>query len=206
MIPTNILNIFINQEPFFLFTVTIVIIAILLIKLLWSELSNIFAFIMKWEAKILIVSIILILMTLYSSVISATSFVSSLTNIANIHISGTTNSLLLLTAVISLGVSALLGIILLFIEGERILSPTLKEIDNIEINNLGKIAIKLLSIASFILAIILAYSILFLAMFPTNITLINTIPIIAQIYILIVASDMMANILIPSFSVVSIKQ
>jgi len=206
MIPTNILNIFINQGPFLLFAVTIVIIAILLLRLFWSELSNIFAFIMKWEAKILIVSIILILMTVYSSVISVTSFVSPLTIITNIHISGTAISLLSASAVIGLSISALLGIVILFIEGERILSPTLKEIENININNLGKIAIKLLSIASFILAIILTYSTIFLAMFPTNITLINIIPLIAQIYILIVAFDMMANILVLFSSVVSNKQ
>ena len=74
-------------------------------------------------------------------------------------------------------------------------SPLTKEIESININNLGKVAIKILDIVSFILSIILVYSILLLAIFPINMTLINTILIISQVYLYIIAFDIIFSIL-----------
>jgi hypothetical protein len=79
-------------------------------------------------------------------------------------------------------------------ESERFVSPLIKEIENVNINNLEKIAIKLLDVTPFILSISLVYSILFLAIFPTSMTLINTILIISQVYLYIIIFDIIFSI------------
>ena len=191
----SLLNTFIEQAPLFLIVTTLYIIATIFVKISKREMSKISNYIIKGISKILIVSLVPILITVYSSIIAAISFVSSSTTITNINITGTANSLLLLSAIISLGVSIILGIAILFIESERFVSPLIKEIENTNINNLGKVAIKILDIASFILSIILVYSILFLAIFPTNMTLINTIIAIPQIYLFIIVFDIIFSIL-----------
>jgi len=191
----SLLNTFIEQAPLFLIVTTLYIIATIFVKISKREMSKISNYIIRGISRILIVSLVPILITIYSSIIAAISFVSSSTTITNINITGTANSLLSLSAIISLGVSIILGIAILFIESERFISPLTKEIENTNINNLGKVAIKLLDIASFVLSIALVYSTLFLAIFPTNMTLINTIIAIPQIYLFIIVFDIIFSIL-----------
>ena len=192
----SLLNTFIEQAPLFLIVTTLYIIATIFVKISKREMSKISNYIIKGISKILIVSLVPILITVYSSIIAAISFVSSSTTITNINITGTANSLLSLSAIISLSISIILGIVILFIESERFISPLTKEIENTNINNLGKVAIKILDIASFILSIALVYSTLFLAIFPTNMTLINTIITIPQIYLFIIVFDIIFSILV----------
>ncbi len=154
MNPINLLSTFTEQAPFLLIITALYIITTIYIRLSKKEVSKISTYIIRGISKILIVSIIPMLAIIYSSIITAT---------------------LSLSAIISLGVSILLGMAILFMESERFISPLTKEIENLSINNWEKIAIKLLDIIQFILSIILVYSILFLAIYPTNMTLINTI-------------------------------
>jgi len=203
MNPLNILNTFVGQAPLFLIAITAYIISAIIIRILKKNISQISAYIMKGLAKMLIVSTIPLLITIYSSTIAVNSFVSSLTNVTNVQIPGATNLLLSLPTVFSLGVSIILGIAILFMESERFVSPLIKEIQNANINNLEKAAIKILDIASFILSIILVYSILLLAIFPTNITLINTLIGIPQIYIFIIVFDLTASIAVFTLNNVS---
>jgi hypothetical protein len=179
----------------FLFMITFYII-IISIKILEKGSFKIFDSFARGFARILIVSVISILITIYSIIITTTSFISSLTTITNIQISGNTSLSLSLIVIISLSILVLLGIAILFMESERFVSPLTKEIENLNINNLGKIAIKLLDIAPFILSIILAYSILFLVIYPTNMTLINTILSISQVYLYIIIFDIIVSTLI----------
>jgi hypothetical protein len=192
----NLLNTFTEQAPIFLVITTIYIIATIFIKVSKKEISAVSSFIIGGIAKLLIVSLIPTLIAVYSSIMAAMSFVSSSTTITNIQISGTTSSLLSLSAIISLGASIILGIAILFMESERFVSPLIKEIESLNVNNLGKIAIKLLNIVPFILSIILIYSILSLAIYPTNMTLINTILIISQVYLYIIIFDIAFSILV----------
>jgi hypothetical protein len=85
---------------------------------------------------------------------------------------------------------------ILFMEGERFELQLIKEVENTNINNLEKIGIKVLDATSFILSIILVYSILLLAIFPINMTLINTIMNISQLYILIIVFNILSSITI----------
>jgi hypothetical protein len=192
MNPLDLLNMFTEQVPIFLVMTTLYIISIIVVRVLKKELSQISTYLVRGIAKIFIVSIIPILISTYSSIITATSFVSSLTTITNIQISEPTGSLLLL-AIISLGISILLGMAILFIESERFMSPL--KIENLNINNLGKIAIKLLNIVPFILSMILVYSILFLAMYPTNMTLIGIILSVSEVYLYIIVFDIIFSTL-----------
>jgi len=191
----SLLNTFTEQAPLFLIVITLYIIATIFVKISKKGISEISNYIIRGISRILIVSLIPILITVYSSIMAAISFVSSSATITNINITGTANSLLSLSAIISLGVSIILGIAILFMESERFVSPLIKEIKNVNINNLKKIAIKLLDFVPFILSIALVYSILFLAIFPTNMTLINTILIISQVYLYIIAFDIIFSIL-----------
>ena len=191
----SLLNTFTEQAPLFLIVTTLYIIATIFVKISKKGISKISNYIIRGISKILVVSLIPILITVYSSIMAAISFVSSSATITNINITGTANSLLSLSAIISLGVSIILGIAILFMESERFVSPLIKEIENTNINNLEKIAIKLLDIVPFILSIALVYSILFLAIFPTNMTLINTILIISQVYLYIITFDIIFSIL-----------
>ena len=190
----SLLNTFTEQAPLFLIAITAYIIAVIIIRVLKKRVSQISAYIMKGLAKMLMVSTIPMLITIYSSAIVVNSFVSSLSNITNVQMPGATNLLLSLPAIFSLGISIILGVAILFMESERFVSPLIKEIENTNINNLGKVAIKLLDIVPFILSITLVYSILFLAIFPTNMTLINTIISIPQIYLYIIAFDIISSI------------
>ena len=191
----SLLNTFTEQAPLFLIVITLYIIATIFVKISKKGISEISNYIIRGISRILIVSLIPILITVYSSIMAAISFVSSSATITNINITGTANSLLSLSAIISLGVSIILGIAILFMESERFVSPLIKEIKNVNINNLKKIAIKLLDFVPFILSIALVYSILFLAIFPTNMILINTILIISQVYLYIIAFDIIFSIL-----------
>jgi len=191
----SLLDTFTEQAPIFLIAITAYIISAIVIRILKKDISQISAYIMKGLAKVLMVSTIPLLITIYSSAIVVNSFVSSLSNITSIQMPGATNLLLSLPTIFSLGVSIILGIAILFMESERFVSPLTKEIESININNLGKVAIKILDIVSFILSIILVYSILLLAIFPINMTLINTILIISQVYLYIIAFDIIFSIL-----------
>jgi hypothetical protein len=191
----SLLDTFTKQAPLFLIVTTAYIISAIIIRVLKKNISSISAYIMKGLAKVLMVSTIPMLITIYSSAIVVNSFVSSLSNITNVQMPGATNLLLSLPAIFSLGVSIILGVAILFMESERFVSPLTKEIENVNINNLEKIAIKLLDIVPFILSIALVYSILFLAIFPTNMTLINTILIISQVYLYIIVFDIIFSIL-----------
>jgi hypothetical protein len=190
----DILNTFTEQIYLFLILITDYIIGVIIIKVSKKGISKIINFIARGVAGYLAVSTISMLITIYSYIVVVNSFVSSLANIVNIHISGTVSSLLLSLAITSLGASILLGIAILFMESERFVSPLIKEIENANINNLGKTAIRLLDIALFILSIILVYSILLLAIFPTNMTLINTIINISQLYIYIITFNIIGYI------------
>jgi len=186
MIPTNILNIFTKQVPSFLIIVTGFIAAIIFVRLSkkgWSELSKI---IINRITKILIASIIPMLTKIYLFILATLSFLSKLIIKFNIYISQKDFLILSLPAIFSLGILILLSVVILFIESERFVSLS-KEIENFE--DWRKIAIKIFDNIPFILAIILAYSAILLAIFPTDITLINTISIIIQIYIFIIALD-----------------
>jgi len=192
----DILSTFTKVAPFFLIPITAYIINIIIMRISKEEISKAYNYIIKRMVEFFIVSIVQALITLYSSTIIVNSFVSSLTNITNIYILEAINPSLSLSAIISLSVSIILGIAILSIESERFVSPLIKEIENININNLGKVAIKLLDIISFILSVILVYSILLLAIFPTNITLISTIIDISQLYIYILIFDILSSIIV----------
>jgi hypothetical protein len=181
----NLLNTFTEQAPFLLIITALYIITIIYIKVLKKEIYKLSTYIIRGISKILIVSIIPTLIIIYYSIIAATSFVSS----------SVTSSSLSLLAIISLNVSILLGIVILFMESERFISSLTKEIENLNINNWEKITIKLLNVIQFILSIILIYSILFLAIYPTNIILINIILIISQVYLFMIIFDMIFSIL-----------
>jgi hypothetical protein len=174
MNPINLLNTFTKQVSFLLIITALYIITTIYIRLSKKEVSKISTYIIRGISKILIVSIIPMLAIVYSSIITAT---------------------LSLFAIISLNVSILLGIAILFMESERFVSPLTKEIENLNINNWKKIAIKLLDIVQFILSIILVYSILFLTIYPTNMILINTILVIPQVYLFMITFDMIFSIL-----------
>jgi len=189
MNPLDILNTFTGQAPIFLIAITAYIISAIIIRILKKNISQISAYIMKGLTKVLIVSTIPLLITIYSSAIAVKSFISSLSNVTNVQIPGAINLLSSLPAIFSLGVSIILGIAILSMESERFVSPLTKEIESANINNLGKVAIKILDIASFILSIILVYSILLLAIFPTNMTLINILISIPQIYLFVIVFD-----------------
>jgi hypothetical protein len=172
--PINLLNTFTKQVSFLLIITALYIITTIYIRLSKKEVSKISTYIIRGISKILIVSIIPMLAIVYSSIITAT---------------------LSLFAIISLNVSILLGIAILFMESERFVSPLTKEIENLNINNWEKIAIKLLDIVQFILSIILVYSILFLTIYPTNMILINMILVIPQVYLFMITFDMIFSIL-----------
>ncbi len=174
MNPINLLNTFTKQVSFLLIITALYIITTIYIRLSKKEVSKISTYIIRGISKILIVSIIPMLAIVYSSIITAT---------------------LSLFAIISLNVSILLGIAILFMESERFVSPLTKEIENLNINNWEKIAIKLLDIVQFILSIILVYSILFLTIYPTNMILINMILVIPQVYLFMITFDMIFSIL-----------
>jgi len=182
----SLLNTFTEQAPLFLIVITIYIIITIIMRISKKEVSKISNFIINGIVRLLIVLTIPTLITIYSSMIA-------INNITNIYIFGTVNSLSSLSAIISLGVSIILGIAILFMESERFVSPLI--VENVNINNLGKVAIKLLDIIPFILSIVLIYSILFLVIFPTNIILISTIFIISQVYLYIIAFDIIFFIL-----------
>jgi len=189
MILLSLLDTFIKQIYLLLILATVYIISVIITRILKKKEPRVYYYIVREIAKLLIVSVIPVLITLYSSIIT-------ITNIANIHISETVNLLLSLSAIISLGVSIILGIAILFMEGERFESQLIKEVENTNINNLEKIGIKLLDATSFILSIILVYSILLLAIFPTNTTLINAIMAIPQIYLYIIVFNILSSITI----------
>ena len=196
MNPLDMLNTFVGQALLFLIVTTAYIISAIVIRILKKNISQISSYIMNGLAKILIVLTIPLLITIYSSAIAVNSFVSSLSNITNINIAGAANLLLSLPAIFSLGVSIILGIAILFMESERFVSPLTKEIQNANINNLEKVAMKILDIASFVLSIILVYSILLLAIFPANMILINTLIAIPQIYLYIIVFDIIFSIIV----------
>jgi len=196
MNPLDMLNTFVGQALLFLIVTTAYIISAIVIRILKKNISQISSYIMKGLAKVLIVLTIPLLITIYSSAIAVNSFVSSLSNITNINIAGAANLLLSLPAIFSLGVSIILGIAILFMESERFVSPLTKEIQNANINNLEKVAMKILDIASFVLSIILVYSILLLAIFPANMILINTLIAIPQIYLYIIVFDIIFSIIV----------
>ena len=168
MNPINLLNTFTKQAHFFLIITALYIIAIIYIRLSKKEACKLSTYIIRGISRILIVSVIPMLAIVYSSIITAT---------------------LSLSAIISFNIFILLGIAILFMESERFASPLTKEIENLNINNWKKIVIKLLDVVQFILSIILVYSILFLAIYPTNMILINTILVIPQVYMYIIAFD-----------------
>jgi len=196
MNPLDMLNTFVGQALLFLIVTTAYIISAIVIRILKKNISQISSYIMNGLAKVLIVLTIPLLITIYSSAIAVNSFVSSLSNITNINIAGAANLLLSLPAIFSLGVSIILGIAILFMESERFVSPLTKEIQNANINNLEKVAMKILDIASFVLSIILVYSILLLAIFPANMILINTLIAIPQIYLYIIVFDIIFSIIV----------
>jgi len=182
----NILNTFTEQTPLFLILITAYIISAIIIRVSKKEVSKISNFIINGIVRLLIVSTIPMLIAIYSSMIA-------INNITNIHIFGTVNSLSSLSVIFSLGISIILGIAILFMESERFVSPLI--VENININNLGKIAIKLLDIVPFILSIILIYSILFLAIYPTSMVLIDTILSISELYLFIIVFDVIFSII-----------
>jgi len=186
MNPLDILNTFIKVIPFFLIPITAYIISTIITRVLKKEVSKAYNYIIKRTAELYIVSIIPVFITIYSSI----------TNITNIYILETINPLSSLLAIISFFASITLGIAILSMESERFVSPLIKEIENMNINNLGKVVIKLLDIISFILSIILVYSILLLTIFPTNVTLINIITNIPRVYLYIIIFDIISLILI----------
>lgn len=194
MIPLNIFNVSIKDIFLILIIITFYIIATIITRILKTSITEISKLIIKGLVRLFIVSTVPILLSAYSFIITTASFVSQLTTITNIHIIGT--SLLSLLAIIILSISIILGIAILFIESERFISPLSKEIEDINLNNLEKIAIKLLDIVPFILAIIIIYGILFLAIYPTNMTLINIILNILQVYIFIIIIDIIASIIV----------
>ena len=195
MNPLSLLNTLTEQVYLLLILITAYIISVIINRVSKKEISKIIInFIAMGMAGSLVVSTILMLITIYSYTAIVNSFVSSLANITSIHISETVSSLLSSLATTSLGASIILGIAILFIESERFASPLIKEIKNLNINNLEKVAIKLLDIVPFILSIIVVYSILFLAIFPTNMVLINTIIDTSQLYIYIIAFDIISSI------------
>ena len=189
----NLLNIYIKQVPFLLIIMTLYIISTIFIRISKKKISEISTYIMEGMTKILVVSSISSLISVYYYVTNAISFISSLTTITNTNIAGTINPLLSLSAIISLGASIILGIVILWIESKRFILPL--KIENENINNLVKNAIKLLNIISFILSIVLVYSISFLAIFPTDMTLINITMIISQVYIYIIIFDIIFSII-----------
>jgi len=186
MNPLDILNTFTKVAPFFLIPITAYIISTIITRVLKKEVSKAYNYIIKRTAELYIVSIIPVFITIYSSI----------TNITNIYILETINPLSSLLAIISFFASITLGIAILSMESERFVSPLIKEIENMNINNLGKVVIKLLDIISFILSIILVYSILLLTIFPTNVTLINIITNIPRVYLYIIIFDIISLILI----------
>ena len=125
----SLLDTFTEQAPIFLIAITAYIISAIVIRILKKDISQISAYIMKGLAKVLMVSTIPLLITIYSSAIVVNSFVSSLSNITSIQMPGATNLLLSLPTIFSLGVSIILGIAILFMESERFVSPLTKEIE-----------------------------------------------------------------------------
>ena len=182
----SLLNTFTEQAPLFLIVITAYVISAIIIRISKKEVSKISNFIINGIVRLLIVSTIPMLIAIYSSMIA-------INNITNIHIFGTVNSLSSLSVIFSLGISIILGIAILFMESERFVSPLI--VENVNINNLGKIAIKLLDIVPFILSIILIYSILFLAIYPTSMVLIDTILSISQLYLFIIVFDVIFSII-----------
>jgi len=182
----SLLNTFTEQAPLFLIVITAYVISAIIIRISKKEVSKISNFIINGIVRLLIVSTIPMLIAIYSSMIA-------INNITNIHIFGTVNSLSSLSVIFSLGISIILGIAILFMESERFVSPLI--VENININNLGKIAIKLLDIVPFILSIILIYSILFLAIYPTSMVLIDTILSISELYLFIIVFDVIFSII-----------
>ena len=84
----------------------------------------------------------------------------------------------------------ILGIAILFMEsGKSKISLLAKDIESINNTTVGKITTKLLEILPLALSIVLVYSILFLAMFPVNITLINIILNVIQIYLIVIIME-----------------
>ena len=190
MNPLDLLNIVTKQVPFLLIITTLYIISTIFIRILAKKISEIFTYTIEGLTKIFIVSSISSLIDIYYHVVNITSFASSLNNI---QIFEATSSSLSLLAIISLSAPIILGIIILFMESKRFISPLI--IENTNINNLEKIAIKLLNIISFVLSITLIYSVLFLAIFPTSMALINIIMIISQVYLYIIMFDIIFSII-----------
>jgi hypothetical protein len=166
----DISNIFIKQAYLFLILLAVYIINVIIIRVLKKEMSKAYSYIIKGIIRLIIVSVIPALIIIYSSIIV------------------TTNILAIFSFIIS--------IIILLMESERFVSPLIKEVENANINNLGKVAINLLDIVPFILSIILTYSTLFLVIYPTNMTLINVIINISQLYLYIIVFDIFSSIVI----------
>jgi len=184
-----LVDIITKQAPFLLIATTGYIITIIIIKILRKDLSELYKFLIKGLAEMLIAATIPMLIEIYNIIILALSSTSSLTTITHIPLFQSNIAILSLPALFSLSILTLLGIVLLFMESERFLSLPLKEMGELNIIT------KVISIISFILTIILIYSILFLVIFPTNITLINTIVNISQAYLFVIVFDIFFNVL-----------